>query len=104
MHLSELKQKSVDRLLAAEYFDERAFQALYDYLCLKSESIKAEPVVSKQVIECVLSAVGAIQSRAEYLPDVRPHLSWADKFLRILGLMAIGEACSDRRPGVPRII
>ena len=67
LELQELHRKSVERLLGAEVFDKQAFDALRAYLCEKAEHIKAEHVVSKQVLDCLLSAWRTIESRAGVL-------------------------------------
>lgn len=102
--LQELHRKSVDRLLTADTYDEGAFAALKEYLCEKAELIKGEHVISKQVLDCLLSAAKAIESRAEYVPTARAHRSKADEFYMLLDLMVIGEGCADRQPGVPRVM
>jgi hypothetical protein len=84
MQLKELEEKATDRLLMTDVFDEKAFAELF--------------------LASVLKASNAIRSRAEYLPDVKRHLKWADDFEIVLGLVAIGEAPSDRKPGAPKII
>lgn len=104
MRLKELEEKATDRLLMAEVFDEKSFGELYSYICLMAEELKSEYLVSKQFLASVLKASSAIRSRAEYLPDVKRRLNWANDFERVLGLVAIGEAPSDRKPGVPRVI
>lgn len=103
LHLQELQERAIGRLVAAEVFDKPAFDALKAYLCEKAELIKAEHVVSKQVLSCLLSAAQAIESRAEYIPEARANLAMASEFSMLLGFMAIGEGCNDRRPGVPRV-
>ncbi len=103
LELQELHQKSVHRLIAAETFDAEAFNQLKRYLCEKSSSIKHEHVVSKQVVSVILDAARIIESRAEYMPAVREQLALANDFHMLLGLIAIGEAWSDRTPGVPRV-
>jgi len=103
LQLQELHQKSVHRLIAAEVFDLDAFNELKRYLCEKSNAIKHEHVVSKQVISILLDAAGIIESRAEFMPEVRQQLPLANDFHMLLGLIAIGEAWGDRIPGVPRV-
>lgn len=103
-HLQELGERSIHRLLAADVFDRDAFDALKAYLCEKAEMIKGEHVVSKQVIQCLLSATEAIESRAEYVPEARASRFMASEFEMLLGLIAIGEGCNDRKPSVPRIL
>ncbi|KLD70684.1 hypothetical protein [Xanthomonas pisi] len=102
-HLQELQERAIGKLIAAETFDKRAFDALKAYLCEKAELIKAEHVVSKQVISCLLSAAQTIESRAEYIPEARANLAMASEFSMLLELIAIGESCNDRRPGIPRV-
>lgn len=70
----------------------------------RAEKLKSESIVPKQFLASILTAIDAISSRAEYLPDVKKHLKMANDFSGVLGLVAIGEAPSDRKPGVPRII
>lgn len=103
LRLQELRQRSVDRLIAAEVFDEAAFAKLKGYLCEKSKDVKREHVISKQVLSAILDAANVIESRAEYMPEVRQHRSLVTDFYMLLGLMAIGETWSDRAAGVPRI-
>jgi len=103
LDLENLYEKSVGQLLT-DHFDLSAFDAFYARLCEKSELIKSEHVVSKQVLHYLLSAQQAVESRAAYLPAVRQHISLAGKFAGLLGLISIGEAHSDRIPGVPRSV
>jgi hypothetical protein len=103
LELQELHRKSVHRLLAADTFDEQAFVELKRYLCEKAEIIKNEHVISKQVLSVLLDAASAIESRAEYVPSARDNVGMANQFHMLLGLMAIGEGCSDRVPGIPRV-
>ncbi|MBL0726077.1 hypothetical protein [Piscinibacter sp. HJYY11] len=103
LELQGLHARSVGRLLATEVFDKDAFDALRSHLCEKAELLKSEHVVSKQILDCLLSAVQVIQSRAEYLPEARDHVAMADEFFMLLGQIVIGEGCNDRRPGVPRV-
>ena len=102
LELQELQRRSVHRLLAADTFDESAFIELKRYLCAKAELIKEEHVVSKQVLSVLLEAASAIESRAEYVASARAHVGMANEFHMLLGLIAIGEGCNDRVPGVPR--
>jgi hypothetical protein len=101
--LEELSEASVGRLLAAEVFDLAAFRKLKDYLSAKSEHIKAEHVVSKQVVKVLLSAAQAIENSAEHVAGARENLALAREFHIMLGLIAIGEAPSDRKAGRPRV-
>jgi hypothetical protein len=102
--LEDLQHRSVGRLLATDVFDLTAFRDLIRYLQEKAELIKQEHVISKQVVNCLLSARQAIESRGEYLAEVRGHASIAAEFSMLLGLIAMGEAPGDRKPGVPRIL
>ena len=103
LELQELHRRSVGRLIAAEVFDMQSFEALKSYLCEKAEQIKAEHVVSKQVLNCLLSAWRTIESRAEHLPDARAHVGMAAEFFLLMDLIVIGEGCNDRKPGIPRV-
>lgn len=104
IELEALNEKATGRLLKADVFDEVAFKNLYSYICKVAEKLKMESVLSKQFLAVVLNAASAIRSRAEYLPDVKKSMSLADDFDMVLALVAVGEAPSDRRPGVPRVI
>ena len=87
-----------------QVFDLSAFRKLREYLSAKSEHIKAEHVVSKQVVNTLLSAAQAIENSAEHVPGARENGGLAQEFRYMLGLIAIGEAPSDRQPGKPRIL
>lgn len=104
MELEALNDKATGRLLMADVFDEVAFKDLYSYICTLAEGLKTENALSKQFLAVVLNAANAIRSRAEYLPDVKKRIALADDFDMVLALVAVGQALSDRRPGVPRII
>jgi hypothetical protein len=101
--LEELSEASAGRLLVAQVFDLNAFSKLKEYLSAKCEHIKAEHVVSKQVINALLSAAQAIENNAEHVPGARENRRLAEEFRFMLGLISIGEAPSDRQPGRPRI-
>ncbi|OOG38174.1 hypothetical protein [Rhodanobacter sp. C05] len=103
VELEDLYNKSVGQLLT-DYFDAAAFDAFYMRLIEKSELIKSEHVVSKQVLHYLLSAQQAIESRVPHVPAAQQHISLVGKFAMLLGLIAIGEAPSDRASGVPRIV
>jgi hypothetical protein len=102
--LEELVTNSTMRLLASESFDLASFNALYDYLCQKAEILRAEYVISKQVLDSLRMASKAIRNQAPYVADARANLGLADKFEMLLDLMIIGETPRDRTPGTPRII
>ena len=85
-------------------FDLAAFQALYTYLCAKATAIKAEHVVSKQVLLTLLRVSDDLRSRADHNKAVRQNLYLAADFIMLLGLIASGEDRSDRGSDVPRII
>lgn len=104
VELEALAEKATGRLLTAGAFDEAAFTNLYSYICAVADNLKRENVVSKQFLAVVLNAANAIRSRAEYLADVKKCIKLADDFDMVLALVAIGEAPSERRHGVPRII
>jgi len=104
LHLEELSRRSLDRLLCAEVFDLAAFQALHTYLCEKATAIRAEHVVSKQVLLTLLQVSDVLRSRADHNEAVRQNLNLATDFALLLGLIASGEDCCDRRSGNPRIV
>lgn len=94
--LEELTERSVCRLLSAEVFDEDAFDALEDHIWRKADGLQSEPVIAKQILQSLRSAVSAIRSRAEYLPEVRAQLNRADEFDTMLDRLIAGERRSDR--------
>lgn len=104
LELEELHRRATVRLLAADHFDPEAFNALRQHICRKAEDLRTEFVISKQILECLRQASGAIRSRSEHLPAVRGHLAVANDFEMLLDLLIAGEGCDDRQPGVPRII
>jgi Trm5-related predicted tRNA methylase len=65
LRLEELQKKSVDRLLEADVFDLDAFLELRSYLRQKSEQIKLQHTVSKQVLKCLRRAAQLVESRAK---------------------------------------
>ncbi|TSD90694.1 hypothetical protein FFK22_000375 [Mycobacterium sp. KBS0706] len=101
--LEQLKERSVDRLLSADVFDLSAFEAFKDHLWRKAEGLRNEYYISKQILLSIRSAAEAIRSRAEYLPEVRGQIHWADDFDMMLDQIIDGETRNDRQPGVPRI-
>jgi hypothetical protein len=102
--LEELTDRAVGKLLKVDVFDAVAFDALEDHLWRKAEGLQHEYSISKQVLFSLRSAVGAICSRAEYLPEVRGHLQRAHDFEMMLDRLIAGETRSSREPGRPRII
>jgi hypothetical protein len=101
---AELKERSVDRLLIADTFDASAFETFKDHLWQKAENLKHESSISKQILLSLRSAISAIRSRAEYLPNVREQLHWANDFELLLDGLIAGETRQERQPGVPRIV
>ncbi|WP_145997188.1 MULTISPECIES: hypothetical protein [Ralstonia] len=65
--LAELYEASVGRLRKVEIVDASAFQALYDYVALKADSMRSEHVVSKQVLRCILDARQAVLESTEHV-------------------------------------
>lgn len=104
LHLVELQKESVGRLVCAEVFDKAAFDALKAYLCEKAELIKQEHVVSKQVVACLLEAATVVDSRGQWIEGARQNAHLSTEFHNLLALIAIGEGCNDRKPGVPRVV
>lgn len=104
LDLVELYRRSTGRLETAEVFDEKAFHALKHYLCAKAEALKAEHVVSKQILECLRSTAQIIRTQSNSVPAAKANLKLANEFEMLLDLIIIGEGCNDRTLGVPRII
>ncbi len=96
LELERLKEGATDKWLMHQSLDLSAFQKLYAYLAAKSEVLKAEYVVSKQVLRVLLDASSALEDAGE-----SKH---AGEFMLLLGLISRNEAANDRRPGVPRIV
>ncbi len=80
--------------LARQMFVSEAFDALYAVLAEKSEQLTTASTVSKQILLSFIQAINVLEA----VQDPR-----ADKFKRLLELIAKNEAASDRQPGVPRI-
>lgn len=102
--LLDLRERSIDRLLKADFLDLAAFERLLDYLENKADQIAADYVVSKQALASLRDAQSAILSRSEYLDQVKEHARMADRFAFLLDLIILGERPRDRAPGVPRIV
>jgi len=103
LELVELHKNSVGKLLT-ELFDLEAFLHLKKYLCAKLELIKEEHVVSKQVLGCILDVVSVLESRSEWMPEVAANKNLISEFYMLLGLIALGDGCNDRKPGMPRVV
>ncbi|WP_152545554.1 hypothetical protein [Ralstonia pickettii] len=87
--LAELYEASVGRLRKIEIFEASAFQALYDYVALKADSMRNEYVVSKQVLRCVLDARQAVLESTEHVVVMgERNAAMADRFLTLLGVIA----------------
>lgn len=104
VELRELYDKSAGRLLCAGYFDEAAFEQLLEYLRAKSEPIKLDYVVSKQVLQAILGAATAIEGAGVQDPAAVMPTKLSQDFRGLLDIISLGEAWSDRIPGVPRLI
>ena len=102
--LADLVDRSTSRLLSAEVFDKGAFDALREKICSKAEALKAEYVISKQLLGCLRGAANAIRNQAPYVAAAQKNLALADEFELLLDILIAGEVCSDRTPGVPRIL
>ena len=96
LELESLKEAATDKWLMQQSLDLSAFQRLYAYLAKKSEVLKAEYVVSKQIIRVMLDASNALESANEN--------KLAGEFMMLLGLISRDEAANDRKPDVPRIV
>ena len=103
LELEELTRNSVGRLRTSEVFDPQAFYDLKAYIWSKSEALRDESTISKQLLKCLRDATEVITIRADYLPEAKEHLAMAYEFMHILDCLILGEVQSDRTPGVPRI-
>ena len=104
LELQELERLSTVKLLALDRLDPSAFISLKKYLCDKAEQLQNEHVISKQILGVIRGATSAIRNHVGYVPSESEHLRLADEFEMLLDLMIRGERCSDRQPGVPRIL
>lgn len=104
IELEELHNQSVGRLLMSDNFDASAYSRLYDYLCQKAEVIKAEHIISKQIVAVLFSAQRSIENSAPYNLQAKENLAFSAKFLTLLELISIGESPRDRQPGIPRVV
>ncbi|WP_144394613.1 hypothetical protein [Pleionea sediminis] len=96
LELKELKEATTDKWLMQQSLDLAAFESLYTYLEQKSELLKDQSTVSKQLVQVILDAFNALESAG--------NIQQANKFMVLLGLIVRNEAASDRKSGVPRII
>lgn len=71
IELQELKEKSVDRLLCAEVYDKMAFSNLEKYLIQSAKNEIGKDTISRQLLQVAQGAVTALESRAEYLPELK---------------------------------
>lgn len=97
LKLKDLSENSIGKFRKLQDFDSDAFELLYSHLVLKTEQLKSQSVISKQILSVVLDACNAIEES-----DTSGRLK--AKFSMLLPLMAINESPCDRVPGVPRII
>lgn len=102
--LKELTDRAVGKLLKADIYDAPAFDVLEDHIWQKAEGLQSEAAISKQLLLTIRSAIGAIRTRAEYIPAVREQLHRANDFDVLLDRLIAGERRADRMPGIPRII
>ncbi len=96
LKLQELREASTDKWLMQQSLDSNAFNELLIYLEKKSELLKDQSTISKQIVQTIMDASSALESAGEN--------NQANKFMALLGLIARNEAANDRKPGVPRII
>ena len=104
IELQELKEKSVDRLLCAEVYDKAAFLNLEAYLIKRTKNEIGKETISRQLLQVLHGAIGALESRAEYLPELKNEKEVITRFQAILGCLIAGEDPDSRQAGVPRII
>jgi hypothetical protein len=96
LKLQELKEASTDKWLMQQSLDSNAFNSLLGHLQKKSELLKEQSTISKQIVQIILDASNALESAGEK--------ELANKFMVLLGLIVRDEAASDRQPGMPRIM
>lgn len=96
LELQEFREASTDKWLMQQSLDTDAFNNLLTYLEQKSELLKDQSTISKQVVQVILDASSVLESAGD--------IGLANKFMVLLGLISRNEAASDRKPGVPRIV
>lgn len=96
LELESLKEAATDKWLMQQSLDIAAFDNLYACLSAKSEAVKTEYVVSKQMLRTILDAFNALEDAGKS--------AQAQKFMVLLGLISRNEAASDRKPGIPRVL
>lgn len=94
--LQDLKKASTDKWLMQQSLDSEAFDNLYSYIEKKSELLKGQSTISKQVVQTILDATNAL--------GVGGNSAQANKFMLLLGVIVRNEEASDRQSGVPRIM
>ena len=99
--LEELTDRAVGKLLKADTYDASALDALEDHVWQNAEGLQSETAIPKQLLLTIRLAIGAIRSRAEYLPAVREQLHRANDFDVLLDRLIAGERRADREPGIP---
>lgn len=104
IELQTLCEKSTDRLMCAEVYDESAFLELEAYLrkCVKEE--KGMDSVSRQLLQVFNRTIVALQSKSEYLPELKGKEYITQKFSTLFGYLIEGVDPDSRQSGVPRII
>lgn len=96
LKLRELREASTGKWLMQQSLDAHAFNELLAYLEKKSELLKDQSTISKQIVQTIMDASSALESAGEN--------NLANKFMVLLGVIVRNETASDRKPGVPRII
>lgn len=96
LKLQELREASIDKWLMQQSLDSNAFNDLLTYLEKKSELLKEQSTISKQIVQIIMDASNSLESAGKN--------GLAHKFMVLLGLIVRNEAENERKSGVPRII
>lgn len=96
LKLEKLNEASTGKWLMQESLDLAAFSDLLSYLESKSELLKDQSTISKQIVKAILDASSSLESAG--------NSGMANSFMILLGVIVRNETASDRKSGVPRII
>ena len=100
----ELRQASVDRLMCAEVFEKRAFEDLADLLAKNAHICRIESAVPRVLLATTMSAISAIASRRDCVPELQQEDRLIEKLEAVLHALCYGQDPGERQPGVPRVI
>jgi hypothetical protein len=98
--LEELARRATMHLLGSARFDLAAFTGLYDHLRAKAAEVRAENVISMQVLIWLREASGVIRNKRRMSPEHRDNVGLAHKLDLLLTFGAL-ETCGLRISAPP---